>query len=123
MANAIKRTKRMNIVEMLENEVIKSNENWVAYLENELRLLDNKKTGTRKPTKTQLANQELFPLVLDVIASADEPITVGAMLKTGRFEEGMSTQKLTGLLGNLWANGSVIREKVKGQYVYTVAEK
>ena len=54
MANKI--TKREVIGMMMKEEVVKANPTYVAYLENELTLLD-KKAQNKKATKTQEQNK------------------------------------------------------------------
>ena len=76
-------------------------------------LADNEKIDKRnatrasKPTKVQLENEALYPSVLAVLNS-DEP-TLSTAVATALE---ISTSKATGLLGNLFKEGKVVKVDV-----------
>lgn len=79
----------------------------------EYALADNEKIDKRnatrasKPTKTQIENETLYPSVLAVLNS-DEP-TLSTAVATALE---ISTSKATGLLGNLFKEGKVVKVDV-----------
>jgi S-adenosylmethionine synthetase len=113
-------TKREVINAMLADEVVKSNEVWVGYLTNELALLD-KKAQNKKPSKTQVANEDLKALILEVLAESEKPVTVTEMLATKRFEEGTTNQKLSSLLRQLVLDEKVVKTMDKKSAKFAVA--
>ena len=58
-----------------------------------------KKKGSSKPTKTQVENEKIKEAILNVLADADEPITVKEILKL--LEDEYSSQKISALLRQL----------------------
>lgn len=60
-----------------------------------------------KPTKAQIENEALYPSVLAIL-NTDEPILSTSIATT----LGLSTSKVTGLLGNLFKEGKVTKVDV-----------
>jgi hypothetical protein len=110
MANT-KITKREVITMMLNEEVINSNETYVAYLTHELELLNNKAASRKsgKPTKTQEMNEELKGIVLNVCDA--EGATITELQNKDEQLKGYSNQKLTAIVKMLEADGLVVRYK------------
>lgn len=120
MENTIKRvTKRMNITAMLADEHVKANSNWVAYLENELMLLDKKTGSEKKPTKTQQANENVKELLLAVMD--DTPATVSELQKRDETLAALSNQKVSAILRLMIADGTVRKVEEKGKSFFTIA--
>lgn len=106
-----KTTKREVINMMLNEEVINSNETYVAYLTHELELLD-KNAATRKsgkPTKTQEMNADLKEIVLEVCDM--EGATITELQNKDERLKAYSNQKLTAIVKMLEADGLVARYK------------
>jgi hypothetical protein len=110
MANT-KITKREVITMMLNEEVINSNETYVAYLTHELELLNNKAASRKsgKPTKTQEMNEELKGIVLNVCDA--EGATITELQNKDEQLKAYSNQKLTAIVKMLEADGLVVRYK------------
>lgn len=98
-------TKRENITAMLNDAHIRENADWVAYLENELVLLDRKNKAPKKATKTQVENEHLKDQILEVLGSASAPMTATAIGEA----LGISVNKASALLTQLKEDNSVIR--------------
>jgi len=107
----VKVTKRDVINMMMAEEVIKSNETYVAYLTHELELLDKKKAGRKsgKSTKTQEMNENLKEIVLDVCNA--EGATITELQNKDEQLKAYSNQKLTAIVKMLEADGLVTRFK------------
>ena len=118
MANKI--TKREVIGMMMKEEVVKTNPAYVAYLENELALLD-KKAQNKKATKTQEQNVGIKATILEVLAT----IGSGTVTDIQNGNEELSTlsnQKVSALVRQLVESGEVVRTTDKKKSIFSLAE-
>ena len=118
MANKI--TKREVIGMMMNEEVIKANPIYVAYLENELALLD-KKAQNKKATKTQEQNVGIKATILKVLAT----IGSGTVTDIQNGNEELSTlsnQKVSALVRQLVESGEVVKTTDKKKSIFSLAE-
>ena len=118
MANKI--TKREVIGMMMNEEVVKANPTYVAYLENELALL-NKKAQNKKATKTQEQNVGIKATILEVLAT----IGSGTVTDIQNGNEELSTlsnQKVSALIRQLVESGEVVRTTDKKKSIFSLAE-
>ena len=118
MANKI--TKREVIGMMMNEEVVKANPTYVAYLENELALLD-KKAQNKKATKTQEQNVGIKATILEVLAT----IGSGTVTDIQNGNEGLSAlsnQKVSALIRQLVESGEVVRTTDKKKSIFSLAE-
>ena len=118
MANKI--TKREVIKMMMNEEVVKANPTYVAYLENELALLD-KKAQNKKATKTQEQNVGIKATILKVLAT----IGSGTVTDIQNGNEELSTlsnQKVSALVRQLVESGDVVKTTDKKKSIFSLAE-
>ena len=118
MANKI--TKKEVIGMMMNEEVIKANPTYVAYLENELALL-NKKAQNKKATKTQEQNIGIKATILKVLAT----IGSGTVTDIQNGNEELSTlsnQKVSALVRQLVESGEVVKTTDKKKSIFSLAE-
>ena len=118
MANKI--TKREVIGMMMNEEVVKANPIYVAYLENELALLD-KKAQNKKATKTQEQNVGIKSTILEVLAI----IGSGTVTDIQNGNEELSTlsnQKVSALVRQLVESGEVVKTVDKKKSIFSLAE-
>ena len=118
MANKI--TKREVIGMMMNEEVVKANPTYVAYLENELALLD-KKAQNKKATKTQEQNVGIKATILKVLAT----IGSGTVTDIQNGNEELSTlsnQKVSALVRHWVESGEVVRTTDKKKSIFSLAE-
>ena len=80
----------------------------VAFAKGRIEALD-KKSENKKPTKTQIVNEEIKEVILNVLEENENPMTVTEMLATKRFEENTSNQKLSALLKQMVESGTVVK--------------
>ena len=78
-----------------------------------------KKHGSSKPTKTQIANEGIKGEILDVLARAENGMTVGEIAKV--LDGEYSSAKVTALLTQLKNAGKVVREMDKKVARYSLA--
>ena len=118
MANKI--TKREVIGMMMNEEVVKANPTYVAYLENELALLD-KKAQNKKATKTQEQNVGIKATILDVLAIIGSGTVTD--IQNGNEElSALSNQKVSALVRQLVESGEVVKTTDKKKSIFSLAE-
>ena len=118
MANKI--TKREVIGMMMNEEVVKANPTYVAYLENELALLD-KKAQNKKATKTQEQNVGIKATILEVLATIGSGTITD--IQNGNEElSALSNQKVSALVRQLVERGDVVKTTDKKKSIFSLAE-
>ena len=118
MANKI--TKREVIGMMMNEEVVKANPTYVAYLENELALL-NKKAQNKKVTKTQEQNVSIKATILEVLAIIGSGTVTD--IQNGNEElSALSNQKVSALVRQLVESGEVVKTTDKKKSIFSLAE-
>lgn len=118
MANKI--TKREVIGMMMNEEVVKANPTYVAYLENELALLD-KKAQNKKATKTQEQNVGIKATILKVLATIGSGTVTD--IQNGNEElSALSNQKVSALVRQLVESGEVVKTTEKKKSIFSLAE-
>ena len=118
MANKI--TKREVIGMMMNEEVVKANPTYVAYLENELALLD-KKAQNKKATKTQEQNKGIKTTILEVLATIGSGTVTD--IQNGNEElSALSNQKVSALVRQLVESGEVVRTTDKKKSIFSLAK-
>ena len=118
MANKI--TKREVIGMMMNEEVVKANPTYVAYLENELALLD-KKAQNKKATKTQEQNVGIKTTILEVLATIGSGTVTD--IQNGNEElSALSNQKVSALVRQLVESGEVVKTTDKKKSIFSLAE-
>ena len=118
MANKI--TKREVIKMMMNEEVVKANPTYVAYLENELALLD-KKAQNKKATKTQEQNVGIKATILKVLATIGSGTVTD--IQNGNEElSALSNQKVSALVRQLVESGEVVKTVDKKKSIFSLAK-
>ena len=117
MANKV--TKREVINAMLANEVISANSTWVAYLENELALIE-KKAANKKSTKTQEENKGIKSVILDTLASIGSGTITDIQNANSDLAE-LSNQKVSALVRQLVETGDVVKTTDKKKSIFSLA--
>ena len=118
MANKI--TKREVIGMMMNEEAVKANPTYVAYLKNELALLD-KKAQNKKATKTQEQNVGIKATILKVLATIGSGTVTD--IQNGNEElSALSNQKVSALVRQLVESGEVVKTTDKKKSIFSLAE-
>ena len=115
-----KMTKREIINAMLSEETIKANETYVAYLKNELFLLDKKATN-KKATKNQEQNKNIKSVILKTLSVMSGTVTEiqSASAELSKF----SNQKISALLKQLCDSGEVVKTLDKKKAIFSLSFK
>ena len=72
---------------------------------------EKKNSAEKKPTATQIANEGIKNLILEVIGNSS--LTITEMQKINGELAELSNQRISALLKQMVENGSVVREEIK----------
>lgn len=111
----IKKTKRVYFNELLE--IVKDNKELVEFLNHEIELLD-KKANSKTPSKTQIENESIKKVIVEVLTESDRPLTITEIQNTNEKLVALSNQKISALLTQLVNETIVVRtiEKKKAYF-------
>lgn len=94
-------------------------EKMVEFIQGRIALLD-KKTASRKPTKTQEANEGLKQTIVTILTDLGTPVTASEVLADPRIEAGTSLPKITSMLTALVKAKEIIRTEDKKKAYFSV---
>lgn len=92
----------------------------IAFIEHEIELLENKASGVKKPTKTQIENEELKNKIVEYLVSSGASLTIVEIQKALGLEE--SNQKMSALLKQLHDSGLVAKVYDKRKPYFSATE-
>lgn len=101
-------------------EIVADNAEMVAFIDHEVELL-NKKSGSKKPTKTQLENDAFKAEIVAHLAEADAPKTIKELQAEMPSIAGLTNQRITHMLTDLVKAETLVKEYVKKTPYYSVA--
>ena len=104
-------TKREMFAE-IRNAVI-DNAEMVAFIDHEIELLDNKRSASKKPTKTQIENEDFKATLMEYFTRVDAPKTIKEIQAEVQEMTDLTNQRITHLLSDLVKTGVVTKEYVK----------
>lgn len=113
------KTKRDFFNELLAIEAVSANAEMVAFINHEVELL-NKKSGSKKPTATQVANEAIKDTIREVLSDG-KARTVSEVIASGNFAEGTTTQKISALMTLLIKSGDVVKTVNKKKSFFSLA--
>ena len=129
MAETKKITKREVINKMLQEEIVIANVDYKNYLENELRILDNKKNSSAT-SKTASENIEIANKLYDILKEQNTLMTITEILNlpvvseirvynpdTKQNDKALSTSKVSYILNN---DTRFVRTETKKKAYFTV---
>ena len=118
----MKVTKKERFAQLLEIAEVKKNEELVKFINHELELLE-KKSGSKRQTETQKANEELMTVIADTLATCEKAVTVSELMKTSTFKDtDYSNQKLSAMLKKMVDNGTVVKTVEKKKSYFSLVE-
>ena len=118
MAN--KKTIKDYFNEIIELAKENGRDDLVAFCEDRIDKL-SKKSASKKPTKNQLANEDIKATLVTILTELDNPATVSEIMTDSRLESDLSNQKISSLLKQLKEDGTVVRTEDKGKAYYSLA--
>ena len=95
-----------------------TDENEIAFINHEIELLNNKASGTRKPTATQVENEKTKVVIVDFLSTV-ESATITDIQKSANLEE-ISNQKMSAILKQLVDSGVVAKSYEKRKAYFSV---
>lgn len=93
--------------------IVVDNQELVDFIDRELALLEKKSSGTRKPTATQIENEELKADIMAYLTEVDTMKCIKELEQEIPSLTGRSNQKISRLLKALVDTGKLNRETVK----------
>lgn len=124
-----KLTKRQVIEKMLKEDFVVANVDYVNYLQNELKLLDNKKAANSAKAKANAQeNVNLVNTLVEILTNVDKPMTITEILAIPEVaqirvkdendnEKPLSTSKVSYLLNN---DERVVRTEIKKKAYFSI---
>lgn len=103
---------------LIEFDDNRFNSDMVSFLQHEIELLD-KKSNSKKPTATQIANEGLKTEILNVLTT--EGMTASEVLASSDAFAGLSNQKISALLNQLKTEGKVIKDTDSKKSIFKLA--
>ena len=116
MANTKKMTKRDYFNQLKEKYPLTQDE--INFVDNEIKLLDKKNSGERKPTAQQKANETLKEAILKGMKEKTQ-YTITAIIKTVPECAELTNQKVSAVVRQMVEKGSLIRTEDKGKAYFS----
>ena len=113
-------TKREVIGMMMNEEFVKANEVYMAYLSNELDILDRRKISKAESTKKS-ENEGIKNTLLEVLVASEKGLTVTDIQKSNAELGALSNQKISALLKQMVDDNIVAKKTDKKKSYFSVA--
>ena len=114
---ATKITKRMVLEHLIENY---ANDTMVVdYAKHEIELLD-KKASNKTPTKTQVENENIKNVIVEVLTNTTSPMTITDITNANDKLVELSNQKISALLTQLINANLVVRTSDKKKAYFSI---
>lgn len=118
----MKKTRKDLFTEILALDAVQENQEYVDFLEKEIEKC-NRKSTSKKPTATQLENENLKNAILVFLSGeANNRFTVTELTQQVDALEGRTTQKVSALMRQLLLSGAVIRTTEKNKTYFSKAD-
>lgn len=116
-----KMTKKDYFTMLLNVKEVKENAELEEFVKHELELL-KKKSGSKRQTETQKANERLLKDVIMALSTCEKAVTVSELMKHEMFKNtDYSNQKLSAMLKKLVDNGTVVKTVEKKKSYFSLA--
>lgn len=120
MEKVVKLTKKDKFNMLKEIVVDLGNDMLVEFIDNELSLLE-KKSSKSTQTKTQIENEKIKDLIVDMLVELGKPVSITELQKSNDNLGVLSNQKISSLLTQLKEENRVVRVEEKKKAYFTVA--
>lgn len=109
------------LIDVLQgNQEVEDMQIFIDYLVNERNLLE-KKSSKSSPSKTQLANEKIKDVIVEVLTESDTPLSITDIQKANEELGALSNQKISSLLTQLKNDNIVVRVEDKKKALFTIA--
>lgn len=112
-------TKKERFMEL--KEIVANRPELVEFLDHEIELL-NKKANTKTPSKTQIENENIKNVIVNVLANGNKPMTITEIQENDSTLATLSNQKVSALLTQLVKDNKVVRTVDKKRAYFTISE-
>lgn len=102
-------------------EIVKDNENLVAFIDHELELL-NRKSSVKTPSKTQIENETIKNVIVETLRELNKPSTITDIQNANTELANLSNQKISALLTQLKDTNVIVRVVDKKKAYFTISE-
>ena len=100
--------------------LVLDNEEMVTFIDHEIELL-NRKSDSKKPTKTQIENDGFKADIVSYLTNTDSPKTISEMQSEIATISGLTNQRVTHMLTDLVKAGTLTKDYIKKVPYYSVA--
>lgn len=114
-----KETINLLIDVLMGNQEVEDMQIFIDFLTRERELLE-KKSSKSTPTKTQLENENIKNVIVEVLTESDRPLTITEIQKANAGLEVLSNQKISSLLTQLKEENRVVRTEEKKKAYFSV---
>lgn len=101
--------------------IVADNEEMVAFINHEIELLERKSNSPKKPTKTQVENDDFKAEIVAYLTEVDTPKTIKELQAEIPSISGLTNQRITHMLTDLVKAETLTKEYVKKTPYYSVA--
>ena len=112
-------TKKERFMEL--KELVSDRTDLVEFLNHEIELL-NKKASVKTPSKTQIENENIKNVIVNVLANGNKPMTITEIQENDSTLATLSNQKVSALLTQLVKDNKVVRTVDKKKAYFTISE-
>ena len=103
-------------------EMVIDNAEMVEFIDNEIARL-NRKSTSKKPTKTQIENEGFKADILETLTRLDRPVTINELCENCESIAELTNQRITHMLTALRKDGKVARTMVKRIAHYSIGSE
>jgi len=101
--------------------IVADNAEMVAFIDHEIELLERKSSAPKKPTKTQIENEGFKAEIVAYLTTVDAPKTIKEMQAEIPSISGLTNQRITHMLTDLFKAKTITKTYVKKTPYYSVA--
>ena len=112
-------TKKERFMEL--KELVSDRTDLVDFINHEIELL-NKKASIKTPSKTQIENENIKNVIINVLANGNKPMTITEIQENDNTLATLSNQKVSALLTQLVKDNKVVRTVDKKRAYFTISE-
>lgn len=117
----MKKTRKNLFIEIMALDSVQENQEYIDFLEKEIAKCNRK--AVKKPTPTQLENEELKNAILEFLSGEGEnSFTVTELTQQIKTLNGRTTQKVSALMRQLLLDGLVVRTTNKNKTYFSISK-
>ena len=110
------------VYEMLSIADFPDKDEILQKVKREIESLENK-SNNKRPTAKQTANEEFKELILNILITSEEPMTIADMQRINDVLAGLSNQKISALIKQLRSEGKVKRTLEKKVAYFSIGNE